>query len=70
MVKHMGSSSIISYSFGNIPDLVLCIVWTRNVKELREMCQDLGSERRVPFRGPEHPARCELLPLLALPLCG
>jgi len=44
MVKHMGSRSIISYSFGNIPDLVLCIVWTRNVKELREMCQNLGSE--------------------------
>lgn len=44
MVKHMGSRSIISYSFGNIPDLVLCIVWTQNVKELREMCQNLASE--------------------------
>ena len=44
MVKHMGSRSIISYSFGNIPDLVLCIVWTHNVKELREMCQNLESE--------------------------
>ena len=44
MVKHMGSRSIISYSFGNLPDLVLCIVWTHNVKELREMCQNLESE--------------------------
>jgi DNA-binding Lrp family transcriptional regulator len=44
MVKHMASCSIISYSFGNIPDLVLCIVWAPNLKELREMCHDLSSE--------------------------
>jgi DNA-binding Lrp family transcriptional regulator len=44
MVKHLGTSSIISYAFGNLPNLVMCIVWTRNLRDLREKCGELESE--------------------------